>query len=788
MAGVPEMPAVPASGADVSDELMGEAVQARDKRKYACENTSPAGKRRLGADEKRVFKIAAAATLPNVVNVNELLQRLTEQVEALVEGQQALAQGLQQLAVRMDNERIRRFNRRNVSSQGHRAPLQPLHREQAAAGGGHALGALPPHGVFPADRDALGQLTAAQINELEEFYGQQFVGASVAIRRKAFSDYGPIEACSTAGLRPVGPSTACTAMEPASDWEQPAEGDALLRPSFDELPIELRLKCLAGCDWQTLARAACANRSVRALVSYLTRSPYWRSHVEVQPAVLCTEFADRAAREAACTKWAETLATQLCGRGKPDICFVFVSPQGHPHLPLILKALRSSLATCTVLAGLVTPGVLGRDTASGEVHEVDQAERVGLCVSVLHLPPGSLVQAAYIKTTITCEGFHASDWRAPEGELPPVGQRSEHPRTWLVLSDQHAHIDKVLEELDRRYPAEPVFGGMGGTADGAPPVLVGLPGRSPKQALHADAVHGTLVVAISGPGVSVVPLATRGMRCISQRYMVSRVNNNVDMAPVGRVTLVQQLQNCMPLATGAGSLNWVPIAGGFTPTSALVAALQAQGPGIAPRAPLFFGVRPPTTNRAEGADQAPMIMLQMHDPNNLMRTSGFISVQHPVDVGMVTAYYTPHPPLARQQLKDRLEEVRADLYDTEVDGEEEGGFSRPNRPIPPYRSPESIHTVLTMQPCPVYGCLMFPCVAKGSRYYDEQAVESNIIKEVFPHASFAGCFCNGEIGPTPPDELEPAGGPSARFMGLTTVACMLKLLPAPPPPAEWAEW
>ncbi len=37
-----------------------------------------------------------------------------------------------------------------------------------------------------------------------------------------------------------------------------------------------------------------------------------------------------------------------------------------------------------------------------------------------------------------------------------------------------------------------------------------------------------------------------------QRYMVSRVNNNVDMAPVGRVTLVQQLQNCMPLATGTG--------------------------------------------------------------------------------------------------------------------------------------------------------------------------------------------------------------------------------------------
>lgn len=39
------------------------------------------------------------------------------------------------------------------------------------------------------------------------------------------------------------------------------------------------------------------------------------------------------------------------------------------------------------------------------------------------------------------------DWRAPEGELPPVGKQPEHPRTWLVLSDQHAYIDKVLDEV-----------------------------------------------------------------------------------------------------------------------------------------------------------------------------------------------------------------------------------------------------------------------------------------------------------------------------------------------------
>ncbi len=124
-----------------------------------------------------------------------------------------------------------------------------------------------------------------------------------------------------------------------------------------------------------------------------------------------------------------------------------------------------------------------------------------------------------------------------------------------------------------------------------------------------------------------------------------------------------------PCPHPAGTLHWVPIGGGFTPTSALVLALQAQvglascglpahpscracpsaaaltlrtfqarsadhsshdfcevlhpcqhplypvlfsqGPGIAPRAPLFFGVRPPATERGEGADQAPMIMLQV---------------------------------------------------------------------------------------------------------------------------------------------------------------------------------
>ncbi len=51
------------------------------------------------------------------------------------------------------------------------------------------------------------------------------------------------------------------------------------------------------------------------------------------------------------------------------------------------------------------------------------------------------------------------------------------------------------------------------------------------------------------------------------------------------------------------------------------------------------------------------------------------------------------------------------------------------RASPPSLACPNPHTqVLTKQPSPVYGCLMFPCVAKGSRYYEEEGVESNLLK------------------------------------------------------------
>lgn len=137
-----------------------------------------------------------AAALPQVSNLNDMLQRLE--------------QGQKQLLALAGNERARRLNHRSVNSPGH-AVLQRLRRESEATAGSPALGDLPsqggPQGIFPADTQALSkvgvvrpcrlaqrwqarriplhthttsplQLKNPQINALERFYDVQFQGDS----------------------------------------------------------------------------------------------------------------------------------------------------------------------------------------------------------------------------------------------------------------------------------------------------------------------------------------------------------------------------------------------------------------------------------------------------------------------------------------------------------------------------------------------------------------------------------------------------------------------------------
>ena len=131
---------------------------------------------------------------------------------------------------------------------------------------------------------------------------------------------------------------------------------------------------------------------------------------------------------------------------------------------------------------------------------------------------------------------------------------------------------------------------MGGGSDGLPSLIVG--GGAGGMLGGARLANGTLCIALSGPGVRALPLVARGMRRISpvrgppcldamsggapgsgggfglcsardaplppaltpplvQTYVVSQASLNVDLPPVGPVTLVQRLRNCATLVSGA---------------------------------------------------------------------------------------------------------------------------------------------------------------------------------------------------------------------------------------------
>lgn len=598
--------------------------------------------------------------------------------------------------------------------------------------------------------------------------------------------------------------------------------------SFNDLPMEIKLQILSNCDWRTLYRAGACCSSSRALVDSLVRLPYFRTTYEDDPVILNTEFDTERDQRRACENWADLIVAQLgfgggaCGgAGKPDLCLVFAScnvlthsQSPYSNLPTMLQALGARLGGGTVVAGAIAHGLIcshntvgGRSTGEAEYafeleqdHDGDEEDVKALSVALVHLPPGTSVHCAYVRQGL--EGQldpGAPAWAVKrgedgevlaEGQLPPRGASPPGVagrRSWLVFSDTHAHVPEVLRTLNKWYPQDAIIGGMGGLLEQGS-VLASLPQASPGSLLRAGVVTGTLVVAFRGPHAHMEPVVARGMHCISPRYMVQTVSANVDLSPVGKVTLVQSLQHCTHLSTKCRGSKWVPTTPGLTPTAALVQALQDQGPRVPPRAPLFLGVKQPKSCTgiappADPGDWGRMTMLQMHDPNNLMRTSGFISVQHPVQRGMLCAYLTPLPSLAEEQLTARVEaavrRVRASARGASgpacgtsgLPGAQTAAAAAAEGARPPQEASEL-----------ALGVFAFPCVAKGAKFYGQADVETALLSEALPGVPQIGCFCNGEIGPCPPDELPAPGLESVDVLGYSTSIGLLRLEAPPPPP------
>lgn len=81
------------------------------------------------------------------------------------------------------------------------------------------------------------------------------------------------------------------------------------------------------------------------------------------PGTYSAARAGRLARRA--QRWAASQAgLALPARAQPAPAESLPPCCSHVNLPVMLRALRAHLAACTLLAGVVAPGVLGRDTGA----------------------------------------------------------------------------------------------------------------------------------------------------------------------------------------------------------------------------------------------------------------------------------------------------------------------------------------------------------------------------------------------------------------------------------------
>jgi hypothetical protein len=107
---------------------------------------------------------------------------------------------------------------------------------------------------------------------------------------------------------------------------------------------------------------------------------------------------------------------------------------------------------CTIDAALITHG-LAADWSDPSAFAAARGARMvqcalAACTAYLH-PSACVLTGAALPASppppCLCRVCSPADWQPPQGSLPEGPAR--HPRTWLMLSDRHAHVDDVLQEV-----------------------------------------------------------------------------------------------------------------------------------------------------------------------------------------------------------------------------------------------------------------------------------------------------------------------------------------------------
>jgi len=296
---------------------------------------------------------------------------------------------------------------------------------------------------------------------------------------------------------------------------------------------------------------------------------------------------------------------------------------------------------------------------------------------------------------VTVRSFHLTAEQLPDLDGSPDAwvelidvPIDDEPQFVLLADQSFSKINDLLQGLDFAYPGSIKVGGVASAASNN-----GGGGLFCDYRLQREGVVG---LALSG-NVVVETIVAQGCRPIGQPYWVTEGERNILLG-------LEEQEDSNPVPHGGGSR----VSQKRTPLEVLqdlIQTLDEEDRMLAQNA-LFVGVaQNEFKQELEQGDFLIRYLLGV-DPR-----VGAIAIGDRIRPG--------------QRIQFHLRDAETSAEDLEM----------------------LLERYQQTKPTATIGALMFACVGRGERLYDEPNFDSQLFSRYFPHVPLSGFFCSGEIGP-----------------------------------------
>lgn len=296
---------------------------------------------------------------------------------------------------------------------------------------------------------------------------------------------------------------------------------------------------------------------------------------------------------------------------------------------------------------------------------------------------------------VTVRSFHLTAEQLPDLDSAPdawvelVGVPIDDQPQFVLLADQSfGKINDLLQGLDFAYPGSVKVGGVASVA-----MPNGSSGLFCDDRLYRDGVVG---IALSG-NVVLETIVAQGCRPIGQPYWVTEGERNILLG-------LEEQADVSPVPYGGGAL----VSQKRTPLEVLQDLIQTldENDQMLAQNSLFVGVA--QNEFKQDLEQGDFLIRSLLgvDPR-----VGAIAIGDRIRPGQRIQFHLRDAQTSAEDLEMLLERYQQTKPDSAI------------------------------------GALMFACVGRGERLYNEPNFDSQLFSRYLPDVPLSGFFCGGEIGP-----------------------------------------